>query len=170
MCANPNPNQESVRGHTASPFSGCMQNTFYLFWEQLKDRTHWTCIGLRTSLPVAKNPPANAGDTRETGSIPGLRRIPWRREWQPTPVFLPGESHGQRSLEGYSPWGLKELDTTKHTEPVASFIHPSAHPSIHQCILSNLLHVRCSLGSWGKQNENMAEMIPACICIQRWYC
>ena len=38
--------------------------------------------------------------------------IPWRREWQPTPVFLPGESHGQRSLVGYSPWGHKESDTT----------------------------------------------------------
>ena len=35
--------------------------------------------------------------------------IPWRREWQPTPVFLPGKSHGQRGLEGYSPWGCKEL-------------------------------------------------------------
>ena len=33
---------------------------------------------------------------------------PWRRKWQPTPVFLPGESHGQRSLAGYSPWGRKE--------------------------------------------------------------
>ena len=38
---------------------------------------------------------------------------PWRREWEPTPVFLPGESHGQRSLAGYSPWGCKELDTTE---------------------------------------------------------
>ena len=37
----------------------------------------------------------------------------WRREWQPTPVSLPGESHGQRSLVGYSPWGHKELDTTE---------------------------------------------------------
>ena len=39
--------------------------------------------------------------------------ILWRREWQPTPVFLPGESHGQRSLVGYSPWGCKESDTTE---------------------------------------------------------
>ena len=38
---------------------------------------------------------------------------PWRRKWQPTPVFLPGESNGQRSLVGYSPWGYKELDTTE---------------------------------------------------------
>ena len=42
-----------------------------------------------------------------------VRTIPWRRKWQPTPVFLPGESYGQRSLVGYSPWGHKELDTTE---------------------------------------------------------
>ena len=44
-----------------------------------------------------------------------VRKIPWRREWQLTPVFLPGESHGQRSLEGYSSWGCKESDMTEHT-------------------------------------------------------
>ena len=40
-------------------------------------------------------------------------KIPWRREWLPTPVFLPGKSHGQRSLAGYSPWDGKELNTTE---------------------------------------------------------
>ena len=51
---------------------------------------------------VVKNPPLNAGDVGDTGSIPGLGRILWRREWQPTPVLLPGEFHGQRSLiEGH---------------------------------------------------------------------
>ena len=44
---------------------------------------------------------------------PWVRKIPWRRKWQPTPVFLPGESHGQRILAGYSPWGQKESDTTE---------------------------------------------------------
>ena len=44
---------------------------------------------------------------------PWVRKIPWRRKWQPTPVFLPRKSHGQRSLAGYSPWGSKESDTTK---------------------------------------------------------
>ena len=44
---------------------------------------------------------------------PWVRKIPWRREWLPTPVFLPGESHGQRSPAGYSPWGLKESDRTE---------------------------------------------------------
>ena len=44
---------------------------------------------------------------------PWFRKIPWRRAWQPTLVFLPRESHGQRSLVGYSPWDCKELDTTE---------------------------------------------------------
>ena len=43
--------------------------------------------------------------------------IPWRREWLPTPVFLPAESHGQRSLLGYSPWGRTKSDTTEVTNP-----------------------------------------------------
>ena len=46
---------------------------------------------------------------------PWVRKIPWRRKWQPTPVFLPGESHGQRSLMGYSPWSQKESDMTEVT-------------------------------------------------------
>ena len=49
---------------------------------------------------VVKNLPANAGDVRDTGSIPGLGRFPWRRKWQPTPGFLPGESHGQGAWRG----------------------------------------------------------------------
>ena len=42
-----------------------------------------------------------------------IGKTPWRREWQPSPVFLPGKSHGQRSLVGYSPWGREESDTTE---------------------------------------------------------
>ena len=44
-----------------------------------------------------------------------VRKIPWRRKWQPASVFLPGESHGQRSLAGYSAWGCKEPGTTEAT-------------------------------------------------------
>ena len=44
---------------------------------------------------------------------PGVRKIPWRREWQPTPVFFPGEFHGQRSLAGPTSWSHKESDMTK---------------------------------------------------------
>ena len=46
---------------------------------------------------------------------PWVGKIPWSRKWQSTPVFLPGKSHGQKSLVGYSPWGHKELDMTDHT-------------------------------------------------------
>ena len=46
---------------------------------------------------------------------PRVGKIPRRRKWQPAPVFLPEKFHGQRNIVGYSPWGLKELDTTEHT-------------------------------------------------------
>jgi len=46
---------------------------------------------------------------------PWVRNLPWRRKWQPIPVFLPGESLGQRSLVAYSPQGGKELDMTEAT-------------------------------------------------------
>ena len=52
---------------------------------------------------VVKNPPANAGNIRDVGSIPGLGRSPGGGHGYPLPVFLPRESHGQRSLVGYSP-------------------------------------------------------------------
>ena len=48
---------------------------------------------------MAKNPPANAGDIKKVVFDPWVGKIPWRRAWQPTPVFLAGESHGQRNLE-----------------------------------------------------------------------
>ena len=49
----------------------------------------------------------------KAGVLGAVGKIPWRRSWQPTPVLLPGESHGQRSLAGYSPWGCKGSDTTE---------------------------------------------------------
>ena len=58
---------------------------------------------------VVENLPANAGDSRDAcGFDPWVGKIPWRRKWRPTPVFLPEESHGQKSLAVYSPWGCKE--------------------------------------------------------------
>ena len=61
---------------------------------------------------VVKNLLANAGDMRLRFN-PWVRKIPWRREWLPTPVFLPEEFHGQRNLAGYSLRGCKELDMTE---------------------------------------------------------
>ena len=73
------------------------------------------CIGVHQGSQVAlvvKNPPANAGGKGDMVQFLG-REDPWRRKWQPTPVFLPGESHEQRNLVGYSPWCCKELDMTE---------------------------------------------------------
>ena len=74
------------------------------------------CVGGASQMAlVIKNLPANAGGIRDIGLILGLGRLPWRRAWQPTPVFLPEESHGQKSLTGYSPSGHKKLDMTEGT-------------------------------------------------------
>ena len=63
---------------------------------------------------MLKNALANAGDVRDAGSITGWEDA-LDEGWQPTPVFLPGESHGQGSLAGYSPWGSKGSDTAEAT-------------------------------------------------------
>ena len=62
-------------------------------------------------LPTA----AGSWKKQENRFKPWVRKVPWRRAWQSTPVFLPGESYGQSSLAGYSPQGGKELDTTEVT-------------------------------------------------------
>ena len=62
---------------------------------------------------VVKNPPANAGDIKDVGSIPGWEDPLEGRAWQPTSVFLPGEFYVQRSLAGYSPWSRKESEKTE---------------------------------------------------------
>ena len=64
------------------------------------------------------------------GSDPWVGKIPWKRAWQPTSVFLPGESHGQRSLAGCSPRGCKESDTTEVT------LHARLSGNIHSTNLT----------------------------------
>ena len=62
---------------------------------------------------------------------PWVRKIPWRRKWQPTIVFLPGEYHGQRSLAGYSPWDHKESDMTELLTPLWSHLNPIISQRFH---------------------------------------
>ena len=61
----------------------------------------------------------------ETQVNPWIGKIPWRRKWQPTPVFLPGESHGQRSLVGYSPWPLQRVRTTEQLSTQHLLLKPT---------------------------------------------
>ena len=98
---------------------------FKILWLGLKDETNkkrvahlppnWTLILQMKELRFRE---LHLGRiTQQQCRRPGLNhwvgKIPWSRECQPTPVFLSGEFHGQRSLAGYSPWGLEEWDTTE---------------------------------------------------------
>ena len=73
---------------------------------------------------MVQNLPANAGEIRDSGCVPGVGKIPWRRKWQPTPVSLLGEPHGQRSLMGYSPWDHKESDMIEELNTHALVLEP----------------------------------------------
>ena len=65
---------------------------------------------------MVKNLPANAGNTRHTALIPGVRKIPWRRACNPLQYSYLENPQGQRSLVGYSPWGHRESGTNEMTE------------------------------------------------------
>ena len=77
-----------------------------------EQQTHLAFFMGFPSDPAVKESACNTGAAGDADLIPGWERFPWRRKWQPTPVFLPGDSHGQRSLAGYSP---QELSTHTHT-------------------------------------------------------
>ena len=112
---------------------------------------------------------------------PWVGKIPWRREWQPTPVFLPGKFHGESSLAGYNPWGHKELDTTEwlstHTllkilclyakscptladtmdcSPPGSSVHGILHPRILEWVA-----MPSSRGSTWPRDETLLYYSPA---------
>ena len=74
------------------------------------------------------------------------RKIPWSRKWQPTPVFLPGVFHRQRSLEGCSPWGRKELDTIEHACTLCSMMG---------LLLLHTEHKRQDFVGYLRQNEGI---------------
>ena len=110
-----------------------MDMSFSKLQEMVKDKQVWRAsvhgvAKSRTLLsdwtpttggPVVKNPPANLPAFRGHRFDLWVEKTPWRSKWLPTPVFLPGKSHGQRSLAGYSLWGHKESDTT---EPLSKYL------------------------------------------------
>ena len=135
--------QARIREWIAFPFSrgsyqpsdqtqvSCIAGRFFTSWAT-REELNWTELKVNLYLALggaSGNKPASqcrrlkrcrldlwvAGDLRDAGWISGSGRYPWRRAWQPTLVLLPGESHGKRSLAGYSPWGCTELDPTEAT-------------------------------------------------------
>ena len=93
----------------------------------------WCCVGRPSGKESACNPRAG--------------KIPWRRAWQPTPVFLPGKSHGQRSLVGSSPWGRKESDCDSAVElaQCSVTITTSQLQNTFSALKENPIHLRQSL-------------------------
>ena len=86
---------------------------------------------------ICKEPACQCRRRKRHGFEPQGRKILWRRAWQPTPVFLPGESHGQRSLVGYSPWGHREPDITETTQHGSSQGQEKVKLTIHHHTVKN---------------------------------
>ena len=82
---------------------------------------------------------------KRRGFNPQAGKIPWKRTWQSTPVFLPGEFHGQRSLVGYSSWGHKDLDMIEATQYTSRQSH---------------LNRSCSMRNWRRQWHPTPVLLP----------
>ena len=105
--------------------------TRHLFQGRESDSLLWSTLQTQQSFPggaSGKEPAYQYRRHKRRGFNPCIRKIPRRRAWQPTPVFLPGESHGQRSLTGYSPKGCKELDMTEATQHACTNAHRLNNP------------------------------------------
>ena len=81
---------------------------------------------------MVKNLPANARDTKDAGWIPGSGRSLGEGNGYLTPVSLPGESYGPRSLAGYGPWGHKESDMTEHTHTLQHYLQLTGEKLRHR--------------------------------------
>ena len=127
-CLENSHGQRSLAGY--SPW-GCKESDMT---EQLSTARHSKYLGSvmttqASQVPlVVENPPVNEGRHSRYGFDPWFGTIPWRRAQQPTPAFLPGESHGQRSLAGCSPQGHTELGMTEVTQ------HACAHARDHSTL------------------------------------
>ena len=92
---------------------------------------------------------------------PWVGKLPWRRAWQPTPVFLPEESHGQRSPAGYSPWGLKELDTTEQ-------LNDNITTCVHNPTELSRRHSQSVLAGWGQAELDLVLLTRKRRCTLLW--
>ena len=97
---------------------------------------------------------------RRPGFDPRAGKIPWRRKWHSTPVFLPGELHGQRNLAGYRPWGRKESDMTEHTHKISKSKWAGARSPMsrgrHGCVTAPRAGSRVALRGAGQPPQPRA--------------
>ena len=108
----------SIPGSGRSPGGGHGNPLQYSCLENPKDtsllNSHLVAPGFPGG-PSGKEPACQCRRHKRCKFDPCIGKIPWRRAWQPTPIFLPEESHGQKSLSSYSPWDCKESDMTEAT-------------------------------------------------------
>ena len=145
--------------HTTPPFSLSLNATLV---EKPLSKTTYPCLlplcpyltlffFLYSLLPVmgfpagasGKEPACQCRKHKRSRFHPWVRKIPWRRKWLPTPVFLPGKSHGQRSLAGYSPRGCKESDTTEWVERTHTSWHIYCMCVVWSCSAPSLGYKCC---------------------------
>ena len=97
--------------YVMSPLINSTQYHHFRHWSENASKNRLGFPGVSSS----KDPACQCWRHKRHWFHPWVMKIPWRRAWQPSPIFLPGEFHGQRSLAGYSPWGHKDSDVTKVT-------------------------------------------------------
>ena len=115
------------------------------------NKTRYAYSGASQVAPGVKNLPANTGRHKRQEFKPWIGKILCRRAWQPTPVFLPGESYGQRSLVGYSPQGGKESNTTEVTE----YAHTHACTDRNMCFIWEIHEIQ----KLSLKSENSSHII-----------
>ena len=161
----------------SSEYSGLFSfriNWFDLHWSPLKDyfffKTNILLDYILFTMLFPLDFPGGSDGKASAYSAGDPESISWRRKWQPTPVFLPGKSHGWRSLVGHSPWSCRELDTTEQlhfhfftfhcTEKCICCIHTYCCCCIVEQILGDSDEQRslacCS--SWGRKESNTTQL------------
>ena len=108
---------------------------------------------------------------RRHGFDPWVGKIPWSRKWQPTQVFLPEESQGQRSLVGDSPWGHKELDTTEHSAWPCCAHHARISLTGHAASSPRTEHEAGSKTELNEQEKTFFRALTTCqvLCIKQGF-
>ena len=123
---------ESILGESVD-LEKWYQSSLYTVWNWVEECYHF----IFAKLPCFDFPDGSDGKASAYNvGDPEVGKILWRRKWQPTPVLLPGKSHGWRSVIGYSPWGHKELDTTER-------LHFHFHHPLKQDPEKEISHLGC---------------------------
>ena len=125
--------------HTLFFFRSGMVILSYILYNNLSRPHRW---------PSGKESAYQYRRCKRCGFDSWVRKIPWNRKWQPTPLYLPGKFQGQRSLAGYSPWGRKELDMTERL-----YIHTHTHTHTHITTQQTLLTSFCSAPTHLRQRQ-----------------